>query len=65
MVEFLADVIYKYSKCEETQAGEAERLAEKIAEFNGGYTLVAKYAGLWLRVTRVRCRRRGESCGGG
>jgi hypothetical protein len=48
-VEFLADVIYKYSKCEETQAGEAERLAEKIAEFNGGYTLVAKYAGLWLR----------------
>ncbi len=48
-VKFLADVIYKYSKCEETQAGEAERLAEKIAEFNGGYTLVAKYAGLWLR----------------
>jgi hypothetical protein len=48
-VEFLADVIYKYSKCKEMQAGEAERLAEKIAEFNGGYTLVAKYAGLWLR----------------
>jgi hypothetical protein len=48
-VKFLADVIYEYSKCRETQRGEAERLAEKIAEFNGGYTLVAKYAGLWLR----------------
>jgi len=48
-VKFLADVIYEYSKCRETQRGETERLAEKIAEFNGGYTLVAKYAGLWLR----------------
>jgi len=48
-VKFLADVIYEYSKCREAQRGEAERLAEKIAEFNGGYTLVAKYAGLWLR----------------
>jgi len=48
-VKFLADVVYEYSKCRETQAGETERLAEKIAEFNGGYTLVAKYAGLWLR----------------
>jgi KaiC/GvpD/RAD55 family RecA-like ATPase len=48
-VKFLADVVYEYSKCREMQAGETERLAEKIAEFNGGYTLVAKYAGLWLR----------------
>ncbi|MFZ8811753.1 MAG: hypothetical protein ACO2PN_27105, partial [Pyrobaculum sp.] len=47
--KFLADVIYEYSKCREAQAGEAERLAEKIAQFNGGCTLVAKYAGLWLR----------------
>ncbi len=48
-VKFLADVVYEYSKCREAQRGETERLAEKIAEFNGGYTLVAKYAGLWLR----------------
>ncbi|NAZ32812.1 MAG: hypothetical protein GU356_00710, partial [Pyrobaculum sp.] len=53
-VKFLADVIYEYSKCRETQRGEAERPAEKIAEFNGGYTLVAKYAGLWLRDNRCK-----------
>jgi len=48
-VKFLADVIYEHSKCGETQVGGAERLAEKIAQFNGGYTLAARYAGLWLR----------------
>ena len=44
-VEFLHSVIKTYSSCE----GDYSKLAEKIAEFNGGYTLVAKYAGLWLR----------------
>jgi hypothetical protein len=44
-VEFLHSVIKTYSSCE----GEYNKLAEKIAQFKGGYTLVAKYAGLWLR----------------
>jgi predicted DNA-binding antitoxin AbrB/MazE fold protein len=44
-VEFLHEVVRQYSGCE----GDYSKLAEKIAEFNGGYTLVAKYAGLWLR----------------
>ena len=48
-VRFLADVVYEYSKCGGMPAGVAERLAEKIAEFDGGYTLAARYAGLWLK----------------
>jgi KaiC/GvpD/RAD55 family RecA-like ATPase len=44
-VEFLHSVIKTYSSCE----GEYNKLAEKIARFKGGYTLAAKYAGLWLR----------------
>ncbi len=44
-VEFLHEVVRQYSGCE----GDYSKLAEKIAQFNGGYTLVAKYAGLWLR----------------
>jgi hypothetical protein len=44
-VEFLHSVIKMYSSC----GGDYSKLAEEIAEFNGGYTLVAKYAGLWLR----------------
>ncbi|MFP3252025.1 MAG: hypothetical protein RXO32_09915 [Thermoproteus sp.] len=48
-VRFLADVVHEYSKCGGMPAGVAERLAEKIAQFDGGYTLAAKYAGLWLR----------------
>jgi KaiC/GvpD/RAD55 family RecA-like ATPase len=44
-VEFLHSVIKTYSSCE----GDYSKLAEEIAQFNGGYTLVAKYAGLWLR----------------
>jgi hypothetical protein len=44
-VEFLHSVIKTYSSCE----GEYGKLAEEIAQFKGGYTLVAKYAGLWLR----------------
>jgi hypothetical protein len=47
-VEFLHSVIKTYSSCE----GDYSKLAKKIAEFNGGYTLVAKYAGLWLRGRR-------------
>jgi hypothetical protein len=43
--QFLHSVIKTYSSCE----GDYSKLAEKIAQFNGGYTLVAKYAGLWLR----------------
>jgi len=43
--EFLHSVIKTYSSCE----GDYSKLAEEIAQFNGGYTLVAKYAGLWLR----------------
>jgi len=44
-VEFLHSVIKTYSSC----GGDYSKLAERIAQFNGGYTLVAKYAGLWLR----------------
>jgi hypothetical protein len=44
-LQFLHSVIKTYSSCE----GDYSKLAEKIAQFNGGYTLVAKYAGLWLR----------------
>ncbi len=44
-VEFLHSVIKTYSSCEDDYS----KLAEEIAQFNGGYTLMAKYAGLWLR----------------
>ena len=44
-VEFLHVVIKTYSFCE----GEYNKLAEEIAQFNGGYTLAARYAGLWLK----------------
>jgi fermentation-respiration switch protein FrsA (DUF1100 family) len=44
-VEFLHSVIKTYSSC----GGDYSKLAEEIAQFNGGYTLAAKYAGLWLR----------------
>ncbi|MFZ8841202.1 MAG: hypothetical protein ACO2PM_20235 [Pyrobaculum sp.] len=44
-VEFLHKVVMRYSSC----GGDYSKLAEKIAQFNDGYTLVAKYAGLWLR----------------
>jgi KaiC/GvpD/RAD55 family RecA-like ATPase len=44
-VEFLHSVIKTYSSC----GGDYSKLAEEIARFKGGYTLVAKYAGLWLR----------------
>jgi hypothetical protein len=47
--EFLTEIIYEYSGCRETPREKLRILAEKIAQFNGGYTLVAKYAGLWLR----------------
>jgi len=51
---FLEEVIKAYLSCEElvkaySSSGVLRRLAERIAEFEGGYTLVAKYAGLWLR----------------
>jgi hypothetical protein len=44
-LQFLHSVIKTYSSCE----GDYSKLVEKLAQFNGGYTLVAKYAGLWLR----------------
>jgi energy-coupling factor transporter ATP-binding protein EcfA2 len=44
-LQFLHSVIKTYSSCE----GDYSKLAEKIARLDGGYTLVAKYAGLWLR----------------
>jgi hypothetical protein len=44
-VEFLHEVVRRYSGC----GGDYSKLAEEIAQFNGGYTLAAKYAGLWLR----------------
>jgi Mrp family chromosome partitioning ATPase len=44
-VEFLHSVIKTYSSCE----GDYSKLAEEIAQLDGGYTLAAKYAGLWLR----------------
>ncbi|MCC6051581.1 MAG: hypothetical protein LM580_12785, partial [Thermofilum sp.] len=42
---FLEEVVKAYSGC----TGSFKELAESIAEFEGGYTLVAKYAGLTLR----------------
>jgi hypothetical protein len=47
--EFLTEIIYEYSGCRETPREKLKILAEKIAQFNGGYTLAARYAGLWLR----------------
>ncbi len=47
-VEFLHEVVRRYSGC----GGDYSKLAEKIAQFNGGYTLAAKYAGLWLKDNR-------------
>jgi hypothetical protein len=47
-MEFLHSVIKTYSSCE----GDYSKLAEKIAQLDGGYTLVAKYAGFWLRGRR-------------
>ena len=44
-VEFLHSVIKTYSSC----GGDYSKLAEEIAQFNGGYTLATKYASLWLR----------------
>jgi hypothetical protein len=44
-VEFLHSVIKTYSSC----VGDYSKLAERIAQLDGGYTLVAKYAGLWLK----------------
>jgi hypothetical protein len=44
-VEFLHEVVRQYSGCE----GDYSKLTEEIAQFNGGYMLVARYAGLWLR----------------
>ncbi|MCC6004956.1 MAG: hypothetical protein LM590_11525, partial [Thermofilum sp.] len=43
--QFLEEVVKAYSGC----AGSFKELAESIAKFEGGYTLVAKYAGLTLR----------------
>jgi hypothetical protein len=42
---FLEEIIKEYSSC----TGSFEEMAEAIARFEGGYTLVAKYAGLTLR----------------
>jgi nucleotide-binding universal stress UspA family protein len=44
-LQFLHSVIKTYSSCE----GDYSKLAEEIAQLDGGYTLLAKYAGLWLR----------------
>jgi tetratricopeptide (TPR) repeat protein len=44
-VEFLHEVVRRYSGC----GNSFKELAEKMAQLDGGYTLVAKYAGLWLR----------------
>jgi hypothetical protein len=44
-LQFLEEIIKEYSSC----TGSFEELAEAIARFEGGYTLVAKYAGLTLR----------------
>jgi hypothetical protein len=47
---FLGDVVKAYSGC-----GEGfEKLVEKIKGFKGGYTLVARYAGLTLREKNCR-----------
>jgi hypothetical protein len=42
---FLGEVVKAYSGC----IGGFEKLVEKIKGFNGGYTLLARYAGLTLR----------------
>jgi len=47
--EFLTEIIYEYSGCRETPREKLKILAEKIAQLDGGYTLAARYAGLWLR----------------
>jgi len=47
--EFLTEIIYEYSGCRKTPREKLRILAEKIAQLDGGYTLAAKYAGLWLR----------------
>ena len=44
-LQFLEEVIKAYSGC----TGDFKELAEMIARYKSGYTLVAKYAGLWLR----------------
>jgi len=44
-VEFLHEVVRRYSAC----GNSYKELAEKTAQLDGGYTLAAKYAGLWLR----------------
>jgi hypothetical protein len=44
-LRFLEEVVRAYSGC----AGSFKELAGSIAKFEGGYTLVAKYAGLTLR----------------
>jgi tetratricopeptide (TPR) repeat protein len=49
-VEFLHEVVRRYSGC----GGDYSKLAEKIAQLDGGYTLAAKYAGLWLRDNRCK-----------
>jgi DNA-binding transcriptional MerR regulator len=43
--QFLEEVVKAYSGC----TGSFKELAESIAKFEDGYTLVAKHAGLWLR----------------
>ncbi|PLC67017.1 hypothetical protein B7L68_01325 [Thermoproteus sp. CP80] len=47
--EFLTEVIYEYSGCRETPREKLRILAGDVAQFDGGYTLAARYAGLWLR----------------
>ncbi|NAZ33707.1 MAG: hypothetical protein GU356_05425 [Pyrobaculum sp.] len=47
--EFLTEIIYEYSGCRKTPREKLRILAEKIAQLDGGYTLAARYAGLWLR----------------
>ena len=44
-LQFLEEVIKEYSGC----TGSFEEMAEAIAGFEGGYTLIAKYTGLMLR----------------
>ncbi len=50
-VEFLADVVRSYMGGSAKSCHEAEKLARIIKEHHpdGAYTLIAKYAGLWLR----------------
>jgi len=44
-IQFLGEVVKAYSGCQ----GGFEKLVDLIEEYEGGYTLVAKYAGLTLR----------------